>query len=120
MGSLRNILATGLVITAFAGGTLFMIQAFQGPPGKPLHATILPQAAALPRFSLLDQNGAEFNNESLSDHWSLVFFGFTHCPDICPATLTQLAIARSRVLAGGENTFPEIVLISVDPERDTP
>ena len=120
MGSLRNILATGLVITAFAGGTLFMVQAFQGPHGKPLHATILPQAAALPRFSLLDQNGAEFNNESLSDHWSLVFFGFTHCPDICPATLTQLAIARSRVLAGGENTFPEIVLISVDPERDTP
>jgi len=120
MASLRNILATGLVITAFAGGTLFMVLAFQGPRGQPLHATILPQAASLPRFSLLDQNGAVFNNESLNDHWSLIFFGFTHCPDICPATLTQLAMARSQVLAGGEGTFPDIVLISVDPERDTP
>ena len=109
-----------MLIAAFAGGTLFMVLAFPGPRGQPLHATILPQAAVLPRFSLLDQNGAVFDNESLDDHWSLVFFGFTHCPDICPATLTQLAIARSRVLAGGDSTFPDIVLISVDPERDTP
>ena len=41
-------------------------------------------------------------------------------PDICPATLQQLAVARSRVLTAGENGFPNIVLISVDPERDTP
>ena len=58
--------------------------------------------------------------ESFRGQWSLIFFGFTHCPDICPATLQQLAIARSRVLAEGETEFPNILLISVDPERDTP
>ena len=114
------ILVFGFVIAAFVGGTMFMSLAFQGSRNIPQHATILPQAAALPRFSLLDQNGAEFNNESLNDQWSLIFFGFTHCPDICPAPLQQLAIARSQILDAGESTFPNIILISVDPERDTP
>jgi len=116
----RLILVFGLVITAFVGGTLFMTLAFQGPRDIALHATILPQPGTLPQFSLLDQDGAEFNNESLHDQWSLLFFGFTHCPDICPATLQQLAIARSRVLQQGAADFPNIVLISVDPEHDTP
>ena len=120
MHSLRKYLVLGLVITAFAGGTIFMVLAFQGPRGIPQHATVLPQSATLPQFSLLDQNGSEFNRESFDGHWSLIFFGFTHCPDICPATLQQLAVARSRVLAAGENGFPNIVLISIDPERDTP
>ena len=120
MHFLRLVLVFGLVIVAFAGGTLFMTLAFQGPRDQPLHAMVLPQSRALPQFSLLDQNGSEFNTESLRDRWSLLFFGFTHCPDICPATLTQLAIARGRVLDGGESAFPNIVLISVDPERDTP
>ncbi len=97
-----------------------MVLATQGPRSMPQHATILPQPAPLSRFSLRDQNGAEFNNESLYGQWSLVFFGFTHCPDICPATLQQLAVARSRVLDEGASAFPNIILISVDPERDTP
>jgi protein SCO1/2 len=120
MQFLRLILVFGLVIIAFVGGTLFMTLAFQGPRDQPLHAMVLPQSRALPQFSLLDQDGAEFDTESLRDQWSLLFFGFTHCPDICPATLQQLAIARSRVLHEKNRSFPNIVLISVDPERDTP
>jgi protein SCO1/2 len=120
MQFLRLVLVFGLVIIAFVGGTLFMTLAFQGPREQPLHAMVLPQSRALPQFSLLDQNGAKFDNESLRDQWSLLFFGFTHCPDICPTTLQQLAIARNRVLDEGESTFPNIILISVDPERDTP
>jgi protein SCO1/2 len=120
MGSLRKFLVIGLVITAFAGGTLFMILAVQGPRGTPQHATLLPQPASLPRFSLRDHNGNEFNRDSLAGQWSLVFFGFTHCPDICPATLQQLALARKRALDEGVGMFPDIILISVDPERDTP
>jgi len=111
MQFLRLILVFGLVIIAFVGGTVFMTLAFQGPREQPLHAMVLPQSRALPQFSLLDQDGAKFDTESLRDQWSLLFFGFTHCPDICP---------RSRVLDEGESTFPNIVLISVDPERDTP
>lgn len=120
MNQVRKFLVIGLVIAAFAGGTLFMVLAFQGPRGMPQHATVLPQPALLPQFSLVDQNGAPFTRESFRGQWSLVFFGFTHCPDICPATLQQLAIARNRVLADDDNEFPDILLISVDPERDTP
>jgi protein SCO1/2 len=120
MRSLREYIALGLVITAFVGGTVFVMLAFNGPRDLPQHATALPQPVALPSFSLLDQHGAPFDRASFAGHWSLVFFGFTNCPDICPATLTQLALARSRMLDDGENDFPNIVLISVDPERDTP
>jgi protein SCO1/2 len=119
MHSLQKFLVIGLVVLAFAGGTLFMVLAMQGPRSMPQHATILPQPAPLSSFSLRDQSGAEFNNESLKGRWSLVFFGFTHCPDICPATLQQLSLARARVLDEGNGTFPDIILISVDPERDT-
>ena len=120
MSSFRKFLVIALVITAFAGGTVFMVLAVQGPRGMPQHATILPQPAPLSLFSLRDQSGAEFNNQSLSGQWSLIFFGFTHCPDICPATLQQLAVARRRVLDEGAGIFPNIILISVDPERDSP
>ena len=105
---------------AFVGGTILMVLAFQASRCTPQHATVLPQSAELPPFSLLDHNGVAFDNNSFNDRWSLVFFGFTHCPDICPATLQQLAVARSRVLEAGASEFPRIVLISVDPERDTP
>jgi protein SCO1/2 len=120
MSRLQKLLVIGLVVTAFAGGTFFMTLAFQGPRGVPQYATVLPQPAPLPQFSLVDHSGAPFGMESFRGQWSLIFFGFTHCPDICPATLQQLAIARSRVLAEGETEFPNILLISVDPERDTP
>lgn len=120
MTSLQRILAFGFVILAFAGGTYFMSRAFEGPRAIPQRATVLAQPAALPAFSLVDHDGARFDRASLRDRWSLVFFGFTNCPDVCPATLAQLAAARRRVLAEGGGTFPDIILISVDPERDTP
>ena len=120
MQFLRLVLVFGLVIIAFVGGTVFMTLAFQGPRDQPLHAMILPQPRALPQFSMRDQNGAEFNAESLHDQWSLLFFGFTHCPDICPATLQILAQARKQLAERGQNPLPRIVLVSVDPERDTP
>lgn len=116
----RKILALVLLVTAIAGGAMFMQLAFQAPSAIPQRATLLPQAMTLPQFSLRDHHGAAFDNESFKGRWSLVFFGFTNCPDICPVTLQQLAIARKRVLQGGADRFPEIVLISVDPERDTP
>lgn len=88
---------------------------------RPQHATVLAERLPLPEFSLLDQDNAPFTREDLRGRTSLVFFGFTHCPDICPATLQQLAVARKRIAErAGEGGVPGIVLISVDPERDTP
>ena len=89
-------------------------------PAKPQSAFIIPIPGALPDFSLLDQTGALVNADTFRGQWDLVFFGFTHCPDICPTTLQTLANARRELAATGAETLPRIVLVSVDPERDTP
>ena len=90
------------------------------PPPSLQTATLLPAPAALAEFSLLDQGGNAFSQHSFSGDWNLVFFGFTNCPDVCPTTLQVLATARKQLLADGLETLPRIVLVSVDPERDTP
>ena len=81
---------------------------------------VLPSPNALPDFSLLDQTGGQVNAESFRGQWDLVFFGFTNCPDICPTTLQVLANAKRELIDSGAATLPRIVLVSVDPERDTP
>ena len=89
-------------------------------PAEPASAFVLPEAEALPEFSLRDQHGAAFTPASLTGQWDLLFFGFTSCPDICPATLQKLAAAKKKMAGLGIEELPRIVLVSVDPERDTP
>jgi len=87
---------------------------------EPQFALRLPQATGLPEFRLLDQNGDVLTNDWFKGRWTLVFFGFTHCPDICPATLQLLSAARRQMAAADPAAMlPDILLISVDPERDT-
>jgi protein SCO1/2 len=119
MDSTRKILAVFLVILAFAGGTLFMIQSIQRGSAPPAFATVWPSPKPLAEFHLVDQGGSEFTKNRLSGQWSLMFFGFTNCPDICPATLQQLAIANKNLEEAGL-PVPDIIFVSVDPERDTP
>lgn len=69
-------------------------------------------------YALLDHRGAAFTAESLRGDWSLVFAGFTHCPDICPDTLARLNLL-DRVLRE-RDIVVQTVFVSVDPERDTP
>ena len=78
------------------------------------------QARALIDFELRDQNNQPFGNAQLKDKWSLLFFGYTHCPDICPVSMQTMAemmdaIDDKHVLEDIQVTF-----ISVDPDRDTP
>lgn len=76
--------------------------------------TTLPQARVLPAFTLTDQNGAAFGNARLAGKPSLVFFGFTHCPDVCPTTLALMTqLSREPSLQDLQTVF-----VSVDPERD--
>ena len=119
---IRKLLLITVAVLALGGGATTVFMQLQGTHELPSHATVIPTPMPLPEFALLDHAGNQFDRQSLRGEWSLVFFGFTHCPDICPATLQQLAIARDNVLAaddGQSNSFPQIVLISVDPERDT-
>jgi protein SCO1/2 len=87
---------------------------------EPRFAMRLPQTTRLPEFQLLNHNGDVLTNDWFNDRWTLVFFGFTNCPDICPATLQLLSAARRQMAAAdSEAMLPDILLISVDPERDT-
>lgn len=83
-------------------------------------ASLFPEARALQPFQLIDGNGQPFTEADFRDQYSLVFFGFTNCPDICPDTLNQIAEAKKRLelMRVEEQDMPQVVFVSVDPERD--
>ena len=74
---------------------------------------------ALGEFSLVDHNAEPFTHSDLIGHWTLVFFGFTHCPDICPTTMAELAELKAQ-LADTEARDARVAMVSVDPARDKP
>lgn len=79
---------------------------------------LLPQSRALPEVGMTDQNGQPVNLGQLKGKWSLVFFGYTYCPDICPTTLAQLREVKRQLPERALERL-QVVLVSVDPERDT-
>ncbi len=82
-------------------------------------ATVLPEARPLPDFLLEDHRGKAFTNESLRGQWSFVFFGYTHCPDVCPITLALLNQVDQVLKKETDVVKHKTIFISVDPERDT-
>ncbi len=114
----KNLLLALLVGGALAAAVLFVINS--AAPAELKTALVLPAPVDLPNFSLIDQSGNTVNANTFRGQWDLVFFGFTHCPDICPMTLQTLSNAKRALLEAGADTVPRIVLVSVDPERDTP
>ncbi|NNG11807.1 MAG: SCO family protein [Halobacteria archaeon] len=83
-----------------------------------LQATHFSEARALQPFELVDHTGKAFTNNELEGHWSFIFFGYTHCPDVCPTTLSVLNSVATRL---HDQPDPlRYIFISVDPERDTP
>ncbi|WP_339617826.1 SCO family protein [uncultured Gilvimarinus sp.] len=70
-------------------------------------------------FALRNQKGEPFTREDFVGQWSLVFFGFTHCPDICPTTMAELDRLVSK-LPDDIAKETQVVLVSLDPARDTP
>ena len=83
-------------------------------------ATLILPPRPVPPFRLVDQDNRPFDAQRLRDGWSFVFFGFTSCPDVCPVTMTALAQTRKLLADLPEPARPRVVMISVDPERDTP
>jgi len=82
--------------------------------------TYLTLEQAPPDFSLIDQQGRGFGSANLRGHWSLLFFGYTNCPDFCPTTLTTLAAMQKRLRAAKAPVLPQVIFVSVDAKRDTP
>ena len=79
---------------------------------------LLDPANPAPAITLTDADGTPFQLSDQHGALTLVFFGFTNCPDICPTTLADLAAARKQLGADAEKV--KVVLVTVDPERDTP
>ena len=117
-------LVIAATLTLLVGLALFQAarQAASHPDKGALNAAgiiLLPQSRAWPNLPLLDQHGEVLPVSRLQGKWTLVFFGYTFCPDICPATLAELrqllgslpAEQRQQVL---------VLMVSVDPQRDTP
>ena len=82
--------------------------------------TMMSTPRVLPAFSLQQSDGTALTNNELHGHWTLVFIGFTHCPDVCPTTLAELNTAQKQWAALPEATRPRVLFVSADPERDTP
>jgi protein SCO1 len=82
--------------------------------------TLLTPSRKLPDFSLIDAQGRSFGAANLLGNWSLMFFGYTNCPDFCPTTLTTLAAMNKRLRAAHAAVLPQVIFVSVDAKRDTP
>lgn len=114
----RKLIMAIILGVALAAGLFMAMQ--MNKPAELVSAFKIPIPGDLAEFSLQDQSGAAVTAETFQGQWDLMFFGFTNCPDVCPTTLQLLANVKQTLVDSGANTVPRIVLVSVDPERDTP
>lgn len=109
-------LAAGLGL--WLGSRLFTPS--QNTLGNSTTITAYNSPREIPDFNLAQSDGTRLIPGELHGHWTLVFLGFTTCPDICPTTLMDLSAAQKQWEALPEATRPRLLLVSVDPERDSP
>jgi len=107
--ALAAILAIGTIVVVSSRGDA-------GPASRQMGSTGQPDVGG--PFQLVNQDGQAVDQTLLNGQWSLVFFGFTYCPDYCPTTLQMLEATKQAL--GDRADEVQIVFISVDPQRDTP
>lgn len=112
----RQFLLRTAAIVAFP--TITAVGAHEMKPA-PISGFELPQPRALKPFRLVDHRGDVFDHKDLASRWTLLLFGFTHCPDVCPTTLMQMADVRRQVAGLGDSVPLASVLVTIDPARDT-
>jgi len=85
-------------------------------------ATLLPEPRQINDFNLLRHDQGEFNKNSIKGHWSMFFFGYTRCPDICPTALYMMSTMMRQIDDDPSvlHQVPQIVFVSVDPQQDKP
>ena len=106
-----------LLVTIIVSFVIILIATFMFAEHLSRQNTPKKISGILKNINLIDHNGIEFNKASLNEKPSLLFFGFTHCPEICPTTLSQL----SEITENLQNPIDltNIVFITLDPKRDT-
>jgi protein SCO1 len=101
------------VLISFSTASPGEVQSEQG------EVRVAPTPVQLADFELIDQNGHPFRLSERKGANALIFFGFAHCPDICPATLYKLKLLTDTLRQDG-GSAPAVIMISVDGDRDTP
>lgn len=115
-GITKTLLAIGLLLVTVLGGFIYKLHRAQQAPD--IQAILYPTPKQLPEFSLVSHTGDSFTNDQLLGQWSIMFFGYTFCPDICPTTMATLSGILKDVPVDVAAKV-QVVFVSVDPERDT-
>ena len=116
----QNLIIAVAATLALVGG-YFLGNMATGKKPELKIATLIPDPRPINDFSLFDYNNQPFTLDNFKGRWSLVFFGYTHCPDICPAALSSMVEVNKALVEENEfNGQFQTVFISVDPARDTP
>ena len=117
----RNIIFIVLILFGITG----LFTYFQSLPSllekKPSLVTgkILTRPMEIDNFELIDQNNEVFNKKSLVGSWTVLFFGYTNCPDVCPTTIYKLAEIKNVIKEKLPSTDFNTVLVTLDPDRDS-
>lgn len=111
-----------LVIAIAIGIGILVQQSVNAPVKMPVFEKliIMPNPKPLGTVSLVDHDGAAFTEKNLADKWTIMFFAFTNCPDICPNTLFTLKQVKQDLVAADAWSPFQLAMVSVDPARDTP
>ena len=118
----RNTVLILLVALAMGAGLVAaeLVHRREAPAGPALQtARLLPQPRELPPFTLRQSDRTQLVPGELHGHWTVVFLGFTSCPDVCPTTLAELSVAQRAWTSIPESRRPRVLFVSVDPERDS-
>ncbi len=113
-----NVLLIAIVVLIATLAGVIIARQWLSPAAEFEAASIYPESRVISEFSLHDADGEVFGQADLTGNLSLVFFGFTHCPDICPDTLAVLAQAHDKLATMRVERLPQVVFVSVDPQRD--
>lgn len=113
---------SALGLMAFGAGVGIYSANQYRPASQPaIEGLLWPNPKQIHAFAAIDQDGTPFDLERLKGKWSFVFFGYTHCPDICPITLSVLGLVQGALAADGlDGTQVQTLFVTVDPERDSP
>ena len=121
LGIGKTVIFILLLMTVFVSGFVYKINQPRLLSKEDMRANgaiIFSKPRQLSSFNLNHHNGESFNNESLKGKWSLIYPGFTFCPDICPATMSVLKTMWG-TLSNNEKSQLQVVMLSVDPQRDS-
>jgi len=121
----RNIRLIVVAVAIFAAFAIYSVGSKLSGPRilnkyqlRDYGARVLDEPAPLAEFALTDQHGEDFGSQQVLGQWTMVFFGFTHCGDICPTTMAILAQTYG-ALKVEDKADLQVVMVTVDPQRDS-